>query len=50
MKYLLISLLLIPTISVADELHLDLDLSKICRKSLDMSYGEKDRSMKRQMT
>jgi hypothetical protein len=35
MKYLLISLLLLPTISVADELHLDLDFSRLYRKSLE---------------
>jgi hypothetical protein len=43
MKCLLMALLLLPTISFADELHLDLDLSKIYRKSLGSSDGENER-------
>jgi hypothetical protein len=36
-KYLLMALLLLPTISFADELHLDLDLLRLYRKSVEKS-------------
>ena len=40
MRYLLIALLLLPTLFFADELHYDLDLGQIYRRSLEQSDRE----------
>jgi hypothetical protein len=40
MKYLLMALLLMPTLSFADELHYDLDLGKIFHRSMERSDRE----------
>jgi hypothetical protein len=40
MKYLLVALLLTPTFSFADDLHYDLDLGQIYRRSMERSDRE----------